>query len=526
MRVLQPAARRTAAILAFALLAAPAVPAATLRIASANDPQSLDPHAVALLYQSRVAFQIYESLVGRDRDFKLEPALAVSWQPVDPRTWRFKLRPNVRFHDGSPFTADDAVFSIERALAKNSQRAFQLGGVTGVRKVDALTIDVALAAPDVVLPDKLIFIGMMSKAWAQKHDVVQPQAYDARQETYAVRHANGTGPYKLESYESDRQVVLVANDAWWGKRGDVDRAVYVVIQSDATRLAALASRQVDFVIDPPFQDVGRLKRDPQARVTETADIGTQYLGFDQFHDELPGSGLKGRNPFKDLRVRQAVAHAIDADAIVAKVLRGQGAPTGSYVSKLVDGYDPALDKRLPYDPAKARALLKDAGYADGFSTGLDCVAITWRAAACQAIAGMLAQVGVKVTFTPSPAAQFFPKITQAQTPFFEFGWTPTTDAWTMLNPTIHTFDPAGGGTFNGGRYSNPRLDAAIDAIRVAPTLDARRGLVRDALAILGADLPLLPLYRRTLAWVMRPDIEVAMWPNDILELRFVRVKSP
>ncbi len=279
------------------------------------------------------------------------------------------------------------------------------------------------------------------------------------------------------------------------------------------------------MIDPPFQDVGRLRRDPQVRVTETADIGTQYLGFDQFHDELPGSGLKGhRNPFKDLRVRQAVAHAIDTDAIVAKVCADKARRPDRACRSSSTATTRRSTKRLR--SGEGLALLKDAGYADRFSTGLDCVAITWRAAACQAIAGMLAQVGVRVTFTPSPAAQFFPKITQAQTPFFEFGWTPTTDAWTMLNPTIHTFDPAGGGTFNGGRYSNPRLDAAIDAVRVAPTLDARRALVRDALAILAADLPLLPLYRRTLAWAMRPDIEVAMWPNDILELRFVRVKPP
>ena len=210
-----------------------------------------------------------------------------------------------------------------------------------------------------------------------------------------------------------------------------------------------------------------------------------------------------------------------ADPVILHAV--ENGPSGSKAREILYGPDYFDYGASGLDP-KARALLKEAGYADGFSTGLDCVAITWRAAACQAFAGMLAQVGVKVTFTPSPAAQFFPKITQAQTPFFEFGWTPTTDAWTMLNPTIRTFDPAGGGTFNGGRYSNPKLDAAIDAIRVAPSLDARRALVRDALAILAADLPLLPLYRRTLAWVMRPDVEVAMWPNDILELRFVRMK--
>ncbi|MEO8485819.1 MAG: ABC transporter substrate-binding protein [Betaproteobacteria bacterium] len=499
--------------------------AVSLRIASANDPQSLDPHALALLYQSRVVSQVYDSLVNRDRDFKLEPSLALSWQAVDAHTWRFKLRPNVLFHDGKPFTADDVVFSIERALARTSQRAIQLRGVKGARRVDATTIDILLETPDAVLPEKLLLVGMMSKAWAAKHGVLAPQDYNAKQETWAVRNANGTGPYRVRSYESDNRVVLVAHDRWWGKRGNVDEAVFLVITSDATRLAALASGQVDFVIDPPFQDVGRLKRDPQYRTVETADIGTQYLGFDQARDKLPSSSLQGRNPFKDVRVRQAFAHAIDADAIVARVLRGQGAPTGSFVSKLVGGYDPALDRRLPYDPVKARALLTDAGYPGGFDVTLDCVSITWRAAACQAIAGMLAQVGVKVTFQSSSAAQFFPKLTQATSSFFEFGWTPTTDAWTMLNATVHSFS-GGSGVFNGGRYANPTLDAVIDAIRVEPDPDRRRALVRDALAILDAELPLIPLYRRTLAWVMRKDVDVAIWPNDILELRFVRIARP
>ena len=516
---------RLVAALAVASVLAGGASAASLRIASGNDPQSFDPHSLALLYQSRVVSQVYESLVNRDRAFALEPSLAVSWQAVDAKTWRFKLRPNVRFHDGSPFTADDAVFSIERALMKTSQRAFQLRGVTGARKVDDTTIDILLSAPDAVLPEKLLLLGMMSKAWSQKHGVLVPQDYNAKQETYAVRNANGTGPYKLKSYESDNRTVLVAHDGWWGKRGNVDEATFIVIASDATRLAALASGQVDFVIDPPFQDVARLKRDAHYRVVETSDIGTQYLGFDQARDTLEASTLKGRNPFKDLRVRRAIAHAIDTDAIIQKVLRGQGIPTGSFVSKLVDGYDPALDRKIPYDVAKARALLKEAGYGDGFGVTLDCVAITWRAAACQAIAGMLAQVNIKVTFVSAPAATFFPKLTGATSSFFEFGWNPTTDAWSMLSPTLHTFSE-GTGTFNGGRYSNPKFDAVVDAIRVEPDLAKRLTLVREALAIANADLPLIPLYRRTLAWVMRADVDAAIWPNDILDLRFVQVGKP
>jgi peptide/nickel transport system substrate-binding protein len=497
--------------------------AKTLRMASAFDPQSMDPHALALQYQTRVVSQIYESLVNRARNYELEPSLAVSWQQVEPKRWRFTIRPGVRFHDGSPLTADDVVFSIERALLRNSQRSFQLRGIETVRKVDDLTVDFLLSAPDAVLPEKFIYVGVMSKAWCAAHGVLEPQNYNAHQETYAVRNANGTGPYRLKTYESDNRTVLVANPSWWGKRGNVDEAIYVVIQSDATRMAALISGQVDFVIDPPFQDVARLKQDGTFKLAEIADIGTQYLGFDQSRDELQFSDVKGRNPFKDLRVRRAVYQAIDIDAIVSKVLRGQATATGSYFSRLVDGYVPELDHRLPYDPSAARALLKDAGYPDGFSVTLDCVNVAFRVAVCQAVAGMLAQVGIKTNTQVWPTATFFPKITQATTSFFEFGWSPLTDAWPSLNAVFRTHSDDGVGTFNGGRYSNGGLDKVIDAIRVEPDATRRRQLVGEALRLMNADLPLIPLYRRTLTWVMRPDINIAQWPNDVLELRFVQI---
>jgi peptide/nickel transport system substrate-binding protein len=205
------------------------------------------------------------------------------------------------------------------------------------------------------------------------------------------------------------------------------------------------------------------------------------------------------------------------------VLRGQATPTGSFVSARVDGHLPELDRRLPYDPAAARALLKEAGYANGFSVQLDCVNVTFRAAVCQAITAMLAQVGIRATFQPAPSALFFPKLTQATTSFFEFGWIPTTDAWSMLNSILRSYDGTGAGAFNGGRYSNAKLDALIDAIRVEPDLARRRQLVGEALRLMNDDLPLLPLYRRRINWVMRPNIHVTPWPNDILELRFVRI---
>jgi peptide/nickel transport system substrate-binding protein len=499
-----------------------------LKIASAFDPQTLDPHALALLYHSRVTYQVYESLIHRDAQFKLEPALALSWQNTAPLVWRFRLRPGVRFHDGTPFTADDAVFSIERDLAPNSQRAFQITGVTGARKIDPLTIELLLDKPDAVLPEKLQYVSMMSKAWCEAHGVTLPQNFSGKQETFAVRNANGTGPYRVLRFEPDVRTVLERHKDWWGwadarNNGNVQQVEFVTIRSDATRLAALTSGEVDLLLDPPFQDIARLQADPRIRLLRTTDIGAQYLALDQARDELPGSDVKGKNPFKDRRVRAAVYHAINAPLIADKVLRGQAVPTGALLSSRVDGSPPELDVRLPYDPARAKALLAEAGYPNGFTLAMDCVNITWREAVCQAVASMLAQVGIKASLRSVPTGPFFSKLTTGTISLAEFGWSPTPDAWFSLNGLLHSHSPNGQGTFNGGRYSNPKLDALIDNIRSEPDLLRRRAMVTTVLRMAGDDLPLLPLFRRTLTWTMSKRVTATQWPTDIIELRWVRI---
>jgi peptide/nickel transport system substrate-binding protein len=269
--------------------------------------------------------------------------------------------------------------------------------------------------------------------------------------------------------------------------------------------------------------VARLQQDPKLKILSTSDIGTQYLAFDQHRDELLVSDVKGRNPFKDLRVRRAIYQAIDMDLIIKQVLRGQAVATGSFVSKLVDGYVPELEKRLPYDPAAARALLAEAGYANGFSTNLDCVNASYRAAVCQAVTSMLARVGIKANFVASPSSMFFPKLTQATGNFVEFGWSPGTDVWNVLNSLVRSHAAGNKGTFNAGRYSNPKLDAIIDSVRTEPDLNRRREMAGEALRIIKDEIPMIPLYHRALNWAMRADISAVQWPNDMLELRWVRL---
>ena len=527
-------ARLRTLLAGLACVIASATHAAPLRIASAFDPQTMDPHALALLYHSRVWTQVYESLVGRDEKFQLEPALALAWQATGPTSWRFKLRPGVTFHDGAPFTADDVVFSIERALAPPSQRGFQLKGVKAARKVDDLTVEFLLDAPDAVLPEKLQGVAIMNKAWSVKNASEKSQDFNAKQEMFTVRNANGTGPYVLDRFEPDVRTLLKRNLKWWGwadkRSGNADEVSLVAIRSDATRLAALVSGEVDFVFDPPVQDIERLKRETNVVLAQVTDLGQQYLTFDQSRDELEGSDAKidgkARNPFKDLRVRRAVYHAINVDLIAQKVLRGLAAPTGAFLSPRVDGSPADLDKRLPFDPAKARALLAEAGYPNGFSVTLDCVNVPWREAVCQAMTVMLTQVGIRTQMRSSPTNQFFPKLSQATASLIEYGWTPQPDAWASLNALFRTWDKSGLGTFNAGRYSNPKLDVLIDNMRVEPDLTRRRAMVGVALRLVNDDLPFIPLYRRTLTWAMTKKVQVVIWPNDQAELRWVRIKQP
>ncbi len=296
---------------------------------------------------------------------------------------------------------------------------FQLKGVTGFRRSDPLTIEIQLEAPDAVLPEKLAFISMMNKAWCEKNGVTRAQDFNGKQETFAVRNANGTGPFRLERYEPDVRTTLKRHAAYWGwaadkRSGNLQQVSYITIKSDATRLAALSTGEVDFVFDPPYQDINRLKTDSRIALTQAPDIGQQYLTFDHARDELQDADVKGRNPFKDIRVRKAVYHAINVPLIIDKVLRGQAVPTGAFLSTLVDGSPPDLDKRLPYDPALARKLLGEAGYPNGFAITLDCVNVAWRENVCQAAAAMLTQVGIRTSLRSSPTNQFFPKLTQAQ----------------------------------------------------------------------------------------------------------------
>ena len=520
--------RRAFACFLLACLPA-AADARTLRYASQDDPQTLDPHSANLLSTSRLTGNVYEPLVWRDKDWKVIPWLATSWTQPDAKTWRFRLREGVKFHDGSVLTADDVVFSVERALSPTSQLKVSLQGVRKAVKVDAMTVDLVMAKPNPVLLSHMTNFRIMSRAWCVKNGAARPQDYTAKEDTYAARNANGTGAFRVKERQTDVKTVLAAHQDWWGHRagmneGNLTEVVMLPIKSNATRLAALLSGEVDFVIDPPTQDVARLRADPNVKILEGGELRVQYIAFDVFRDDLLYGKAGGKNPFKDLRVRQAVAHAIDAEAIRAKVMRGFSRPTGTILTPGIQGYARQADTPVPYDREKAKRLLAEAGYPDGFEVTLDAGNVQPASDIAQAVASMLAQVGIRARPNIIPQSNYFPKIEKYDTSFYVLSWGGgiTADALYTLQALLHTANKKGEGDFNMGRWSNARMDELIQQLQSEENPARREDAAREALLIAGRELPLVAIHQPRIPWAMRKS--VSAWFSPVNTVYFYRVR--
>jgi peptide/nickel transport system substrate-binding protein len=517
----------TAFVAATVAVSPAVVSAKTFKWASQGDILTLDPHSQNEGLNIAANLYVYEPLIAYDENFKLVPSLALSWEQVDPLTMRFKLRPNVKFHDGTPFTAEDVKFTFERAAAPSSNFKSYVNGVKEVKVIDPLTVDVITDGPNPVLLRQLPVLGMMSKAWSEKNKVAQPQNFKDGEETFAARNTNGTGPYKLKSREVDVRTVYVENTDWWNKankKGNVTEIIYTPIKQNATRTAALLSGEVDFVLDPPAQDLNRLRQ--QAKILDGNEYRTIFLGMDQERPELLYSNVKGKNPMQDKRVRQAMYQAIDIEAIKKAVMRGESVPTGAMISPQVNGYTEQLGKRIAYDPTKAKALLTEAGYPDGFEVTLDCPNNRYinDEAICQAIVAMWARIGIKARLNAMPRATFFPKIQKRDTSVYMLGWgVPTFDALYSLQALIRSKGQGADGSWNLGSYSNPKVDALIDQIKIETDQDKRNKMIQEALALHADDVGHIPLHDQIIPWAMKKNVNALHRADNRLVVDWVRI---
>ena len=518
-----------AGAIAAAMLVAGPLSAKTLRWSSQGDILTFDPMAQNESLNNTFSDYVYEGLVRYNKQFVPEPALAISWTRVSPTQWRFNLRRNVKFHDGSTMTADDVVFSFERVLKPASNMKVYAQGIKETKKVDDFTVEIVTDGPNPVLLRGLVDVKIMSKAWATKNNVVNPQDYVKKEETYAARNTNGTGPFMLKSFEPDVRTVLVLNPNYWDKlEGNLTEIVYRPIKQDATRAAALLSGEIDLVLDPPTQDIPRLRQDPKLKIADGTETRMIFFGFDQWRNESPYTNVKGKNPFKDKRVRQAMYQAIDIEAIRRATMRSLAVPTGSMIAPQVNGYFDEFAKRMPYDANAAKKLLADAGYPNGFEFTLDCPNNRYinDEEICQAVTAMWAKIGLTAKLNAMPRATYFQKIQKFDTSVYLLGWaTATFDGLYTLQSLIRSVDPKGGadGNFNLGKYGNPKADALIDQVKTEIDDGKRNQMMREAQRIHYDDIGHIPLHQQVIPWAMRSNVSVFHRADNRLDMRWVTV---
>jgi peptide/nickel transport system substrate-binding protein len=525
--------RRQAILVASALALAMATPAAakTFKWANDGDTSSLDPYVLNETFLLSFTGNIYEPLVRRAGDLKLEAALATEWTNPSPTLWRFKLRQGVKFHNGNAFTADDVVFSYNRARADGSNIKSYFSSVKEIRKVDDFTVEMETSVPNPILVDELANWFIMDKEWAEANNTVKPGDITKKEESFATRNANGTGPFVLKSREAEVKTTLAPYPGWWDKpKHNLTDVQFSVVKNPATRVSALLSGELDMIYNVPPQDQDRIAKTKGLKVLITPETRIVYFGFDQLRDELQDSSVKGKNPFKDIQVREAFMRAIDVNALKAKVMRGESAPTALMVATMIKGYDKALDQRPAYDPKKAKELLAAAGYPNGFEVGLDCPNDRYvnDEKICVAAATMLSQIGIKVNLKAQTKSLFFQKILapRFETSFFMLGWTPATyDSHNMIqNLAYCRKEGQTKGLFNVGGYCNPKVDELSDKMLVETDQAKRTAMMREALKTIRDDIAYIPLHQQTVVWASKASIGIVQRADNAFPLMYVNVK--
>ncbi len=518
-----------AAALIFALTGISGIQAKTLRWAFQGDAQALDPHVLNETFTLGLLGNIYEGLVRRGANLKIIPALATDWKVEEPTRWRFNLRRGVTFHNGNKFTADDVVFSYNRSKMEGSDLSKCMATVKEVVKVDDHTVDFVTTTPNPILTAEWSSCYIMDQEWAKANGAESPTSVTEGKENYATRNTNGTGAFMVVSRETDVKTVLKPNPNWWDNpQHNLTEVIFTPIGSDATRVAALLSGEIDMMYPVPVQDMKRVNGNPGTSVMAGPELRTIFLSFDQARDELLHSSVKGKNPFKDVRVREAFFRAINIDAIKRKVMRGLSTPSALMISPKLFTHSGQF-QRTPYDPDGAKKLLAAAGYPNGFEVGMDCPNNRYvnDEAICQASVSMLAKVGIKVNLLAQPKAQYFKKILRPSldTSFFLLGWTPGSfDSWNVLWNLHGCPNPdRGRGMFNIGQYCNPNVDAFTDKILVETDSTKRDELIRQAYEITVGEYAYIPLHQQGLAWGKKDSIDLKQRADNQFMLYHVRV---
>ncbi len=404
-----------------------------------------------------------------------------------------------------------------------------VGGISEVKKVDDHTVDFMLAGPNPVLLRNIGDFFIMSKAWAEKNKTTNTQDYKAKEENFASRNVNGTGSYRITGWTPDQRINLSANPDWWDKANasNVTEVVYTPIKADSTRVAALLSGDVDMVTDLPTQDVTRLRGDSKLKVVDGHEVRTIFIALDQFSPELKYSDVKGKNPFKDKRVREALNIAIDREGIKRATMRGLSLPAAILVAPGVNGHSPELDTVAKPDPERAKKLLADAGYPNGFEFQLNCPNNRYvnDEEICQNLVSMWARIGIKTKLAAEGFATFIAKVQNFDTSAYLLGWgVATFDAQYSLQSLVRTRTSGADGNFNFGRVSDAKVDQLVDAMKTETDVAKRNALIREALARTHDEYLYVPLHHQLRPWAMKAGVTTIHRADDRPAARFTSVK--
>ena len=518
--------RKMAATALFVALSAVGVVASaqTVRIANQGDALSMDPHSLNETLQLSVTGNVYEPLVGRNKDLSLTPMLATSWKQTSPTVWRFELRKGVQFHDGTPFSADDVVFSLARTQVEGSDMKSYTNDFKEVRKIDSHTVEIETKTPFPILPDVLSLVYIMSKKWCETNQATVPVDRRKGVENTASFKANGTGPFRVRERQPNVRTVFTRNGSYWGKiEGNVTEVVFTPIGNDATRVAALLSGEVDVMEPVPVQDIDRVNSSANTRAITGPELRTIFLGMDQKRDELLYSNVKGKNPFKDKRVRQAFYQAIDIEGIKRTVMRGASNPSAQLVGPGINGFQPEM-KRLPYDVEAAKKLMAEAGYPNGFEVSMNCPNDRYvnDGRICQTVAANLSRINVKINLQAETKGTYFPKVLRRDTSFYMLGWTPATyDAHNAMNAIMRCVDDKGAGQFNLGAYCNPKVDELTLKVQAETDKDKRNAYIKEAFDLHAADVGHIPLHQQALAWGVNKKVKLVQLADNFMYFKWI-----
>ena len=497
--------KRLLAALSLILLLAPtAVRAQELRIGTAADVTAMDPHAVNIAPNNQIGWHVYDALVNVDADVRLIPGLAVSWRAVDATTWEFKLRRNVKFHDGSDFTAEDVIFSLDRAATlPNGQYASFVQAITAKQIVDPFTVRFKTARPYAMLPPDLNSVFIVSRKAA---------AGAGTEDFNSGKAMVGTGPFKFVRFARGDRVELARNEAYWGGRPHWEKVSFRIMPGDPARIAALLAGDVDLIESIPTADRGRLKTSTGHSLAQKVSWRTIFFHLDQWREVSPfvtdkaGQPL-AKNPLKDRRVRLAISKAVNRQAIVERVMEGAAIPASNIVSPPVFAHVKEL-KPEAYDPEGAKKLLAEAGYPEGFGLTLHAPNNRYPndEQITQAMAQMLARVGIQAKVEAMPINVYLPKARNGDFSAAMLGWGSFSGDLALRALMATPTPDKGYGTWNWSRYSNPKVDQLLDQGFASVDVKKREATAREAAGIALRDVGVVPLHHQIATWALKQPL--------------------